>query len=506
MLSLCVEVFVLYMVINNRLRLSSSTIVSSSKQRRYIYIPNGHNDSIVDMNQCHNRVRRLNLLTLFYFCQHPPRIKEVLKYMAEAVISRRGWTAEGKPELRTEVITGSTNWTVPNYKGNVSVRIFGGGAFNNNGGGSGWMNNAVFNNLVKGQNIVITIGAGGTNSNKSGGTTSFGTYLSANGGSGTNGGAGGGMDGGQGYQFGGAGSRSGKGGDGGIWGGGGGGARNGGNGGQYGGGGGGGIRHSGRTVYSYNGGNGGTYGGGGGSGYWTRVEVSDTSFGGRSETNGGKGGTYGGNGAGAYNNTNAENGTNTIGNSSVPLNLRGYGHCGAESNVVFINNKSGQNRVAYTDRTYGAGGGGFGGNGGQVTGKNIRIDNGLGYYFTAKTGGGGGGGYGGNGGAGCRRGLGTTYEDDYGNMTGGGGGGYGGDGTAGDADGGSYGNILGGGGGGYFSDANYSAGGGYYNYCHGGHWAMGSTQKYGYGSGGWRNGSTTNVNAVGGAVFIEYWM
>ena len=63
--------------------------------------------------------------------------------MSEAIISRRGWTSDGKPELRTETITGTTNWTVPNYKGTVSVRIFGGGGGGDyaSGGGGGYMNN-----------------------------------------------------------------------------------------------------------------------------------------------------------------------------------------------------------------------------------------------------------------------------------------------------------------------------------------------------------------------------
>ena len=51
--------------------------------------------------------------------------------MSDAIISRRGWTNEGKPQLITETITYNTNWTVPNHKGNISVRIFG-------GGGGGW--------------------------------------------------------------------------------------------------------------------------------------------------------------------------------------------------------------------------------------------------------------------------------------------------------------------------------------------------------------------------------
>ena len=56
--------------------------------------------------------------------------------MSEAIISRRGWGEGGKPELRTETITGNTNRTVPNYRSDsVSVRIFGGGGRGNGGRG-----------------------------------------------------------------------------------------------------------------------------------------------------------------------------------------------------------------------------------------------------------------------------------------------------------------------------------------------------------------------------------
>ena len=57
--------------------------------------------------------------------------------MSDAIISRRGWTNEGKPQLITETITYNTNWTVPNHKGNISVRIFGGGGGGWSGAGGG---------------------------------------------------------------------------------------------------------------------------------------------------------------------------------------------------------------------------------------------------------------------------------------------------------------------------------------------------------------------------------
>ena len=145
--------------------------------------------------------------------------------MAEAIISRRGSNQSGpkvNKVLRTETITGNTNWTVPiSVNNEFSVRIFGGGGVSP--GGGGWMNNGEFT-LTPNDTIQITIGRGGNWQNRyqhTGGTSSFGTYLSAVGGDELNGGSGGG-GGGIGYQFGGGGGSY-NGGRGGIWGGGGGG-------------------------------------------------------------------------------------------------------------------------------------------------------------------------------------------------------------------------------------------------------------------------------------------
>lgn len=189
--------------------------------------------------------------------------------MAESLIVRKGGSGSGSfiGELKTEIITSNLNWVVPKVRNNqISVRIFGGGGAGSNdatyapsggsviggggsGGGGGWMNNAIFTNLTPGQVIPITIGIGGNigyNTTYSGGTSAFGSYLSANGGEkatlssyntgdsivgigkgggGGNGGSGGGTggsNGGIGYQFGGGGSSQ-YGGRGGMWGGGGGG-------------------------------------------------------------------------------------------------------------------------------------------------------------------------------------------------------------------------------------------------------------------------------------------
>lgn len=403
--------------------------------------------------------------------------------MAEVMICRGGMggsSSSSNPaslglKLRTIIIESNYNLIVPNdaYNNEFDVRIFGGGGgtfiYEYNAkrsfagyGGSGWMNNALLK-LNPGEVIPITIGKYGssvstnnypanirdTRSANSGGTTSFGIYLSASGGSGAshiynsnssyknyihggNGGAGGGANGygGHGYQFGGGAGVE-KGGDGGPWGGGGGANRgNGGNGGTYGGGGGG--------LY---GGNGGTYGGGGSS-------DSGTVY--------GKGGTYGGNGGASK--TPAEDGTNTLLNFNV-----------FEDNEIFYNGYGAHGMWYNSNESYCnfGGGGGFGGNGGW----GLR---------------GGGGGYGGKGGNGSRD-IGVG-----GSCPAGGGGGFGsnggnwttGNGVDGSAGGGGYGRGADGGSWNLLSvDNNYSK----INY--------GVCQK---GGGGYYSTSLSNMNASGG--------
>ena len=393
--------------------------------------------------------------------------------MSEAIISRRGYGPGGAPQMKTETIVSNTNYIVPKHKGNLVVRIFGagGGGRSNDrygytqGAGGGWMNNGEFD-IAENTSIQITIGVGGVGGGRinTGGSTAFGTYLSANGGS-SSGGSGGGStrdtSAGDGYQFGGGGSSArddAMGGDGGVWGGGGGSNScyemsaivndptapgNGGNGGTYGGGGGGGCADVTWLWRSYQGGNGGTYGGGGGIG-----DVSYSHSKGSGYQGPGVGGTYGGNGGNPT--ISAQDGTNTSTWTNVAqingVLLRGHGKAGGT--------------------TY-AGGGGFGGNGGAGH----------------SNGGGGGGGYGGNGG---------SY--------GGGGGGYGSNGGWYAGGGGGYGpgadgGWNAGGGGGYFSRGGNNCGGG-------GGYGPGGDGGY---SGGIAAGGGRGADGGQGICIIQYY-
>lgn len=174
--------------------------------------------------------------------------------MGEAFIVGRGGSTNGGSsnnyKLVTNIFTTNGVFVVPNARNQqFTVRIFGGGGgggcatSNSNmiaGGGGGFMNNAVLT-LEEGKTISVQIGLGGKGANviadensypvtykgnngSGGGTTSFGTYLSALGGFGGNsymigiggsGGSGGGCLGrkaGDGYQFGGGGGYGGRGG------------------------------------------------------------------------------------------------------------------------------------------------------------------------------------------------------------------------------------------------------------------------------------------------------
>ena len=339
--------------------------------------------------------------------------------MGEAIISRGfsgsngGGTSGENGNFRTEIITASTLWKVPeNLKdGTVSVRIFGGGGggnyqANSGGGAGGYMNNDTIN--LNGQSeIYITIGSGGA-PNSYGGTTSFGTYLSALGG------------------------RCGYDGDGGSGGSGGGGSSYGGTGYQFGGGG---------AIRRY-GGPGGKWGGGGGHNYNNDVPITRGGclYEDPSNSNnitgysglGGNGGSY---------RVKAESGINTIG---LNLDFEGPGTAGAIMMYDILNNLP-IGILSGSDANCKCGGGGYGGKGGHVKvytnttntslssingyggGGGYGANGGNGYFciYNACYGCGGGGGYGGDGGdSGClRQDVGTSDPHNY--IIFGGGGGYG---------------------------------------------------------------------------------
>ena len=339
--------------------------------------------------------------------------------MGEAIITARigDLVVRTKEKLVTEIITSNTVWEVPGNsfpeKG-ISVRIFGGGgagSYEGAGGGGGYMNNAIFNNLNKYDKVFITIGIGGgpnVSEASTGGTTSFGEYLSAAGGHGGT------------WQSGGYGGSGGYGWNSKIgWG-------YGGSGGQFGGGAG---------LYPSDGG----YWGGGGAGYkvWDTKNATSGNggyYGGGAYAakNYGHGGYYGGAGS----SLNSKGGCIRENNTSYS-NIIGYSGLGGDRNMPGTNTSAwtnvfndgneyfrGQGKAGNNE----GGGGGFGGNGGSNYG--------------------GGGGYGSNGG------------NDYG-----GGGGFGGDGGNNYGGGGGYGKSAkggdnNGGGGGYYGRGGNNGGGG----------------------------------------------
>lgn len=263
---------------------------------------------------------------------------------------KRSWKAfkYATKVIKTEIVTQSGVWKVPEGVLSADVLCIGGGggesSNNAGGGGGGYLAQKVVD-LKNVSSVNITIGAAGSK-NSNGGITSFGSFLSANGGghgiaSGNNASGGDGGSGGGGLYL--SGGKA-----------------------QYGGGGGGG--------YGANGGNGGQYGGGGG--------------GGGGGGNGGSGGQYGGNGGngGGLNSAgkNGSNGTNTV---NLDLLFVGAGSGGSG----YGGNQGG-----------GGGGGGYGGNGGKAM--SFGAGGGGGYGGnggnSGTNSGGGGGGYGGNGGNG----------------------------------------------------------------------------------------------------------
>ena len=365
-----------------------------------------------------------------------------------------GWVVQGWGKKRvfyTEIFKESTRWVAPDVDGQVNVRIFGGGGGGargdyysstrsqcGGGGGGGYMSVSAVK-VEKGRSYSITIGEGGSTAS-AGGASSFGALLSANGGApgyegyGGKGGSGGGGAFSNVYSPG-----SGTGGEG-----------------SYGGGGGGGTYSYSQepqsidAVRDYSGGNGGVYGGGGGGGYINDAtnKTSNVSNGGKGRNgaisygagyrytdssshpcvNGGGGGGYSRRGNNA---TSSHGGTGGAGENTIGRDLEFTG-----------SGEGGKLPISYYSA--GAGGGGFGGVGGNCTsgcgggGGGYGASGGNGGIY----GGGGGGGYGGNGG--------------NGQFGAGGGGGYGvsgigGDGgSSGDDKGdGKPGGIAAGGGGGF---------------------------------------------------------
>lgn len=344
--------------------------------------------------------------------------KEDFGFMGEAIISRMQSYNQlfgKKKKLFTEIITENTIWNIPEAINNeFNVRIFGGGGGFNYysmtsssgyssgpyayGGYGGWMNNALLKINTLGT-VKITIGSGGTGpySPTSGGTTSFGGYLSANGGSagGTYNGTGG--SGGGCWSTGNNGKNN----------------LNGLNGMQFGGGGGFGAKEN--ITNKARGGYGGKWGGGGGCVSWS------TSIGGWNYEKNIRDG-YGGNGG--YFEYNISKDTIIIHHATKGTIISaGSIEDGTSLITTAMNGKTEPpNRPSLYGKYGCGGGGGYGGCGG----------NGGSY------GGGGGGGYGANGGDG--------------DIAGGGGGGYGGSGAH------AKGYNPGGGGG--YGLANYGCGGG----------------------------------------------
>lgn len=368
--------------------------------------------------------------------------------MGDALIVGRGGSTSGGSSgktLVTKIIQATQSWKVPKAKDQkFYVRIFGGGGgggfgyttysgdygyAGGCGGGGGMMNNTELT-LEAGTSIPITIGLGGkagTSSadSTSGGTTSFGTYLAANGGkSGLN-------------------DRSG-GGDGGSGGGGGGCISSyGGNGYQFGGGGG---SNSGYKRKHQPGGFGGYWGGAGGGSYSDSYSDYVHQKGGVICNSDGTvqyqdGSTYKPNTSGLGGNI-GSNGINTIGNDQIPngsedkpyyeLNLQGAGEYNSSVSpdtsireVLAGGGYGGNGGIGpggggggygahggnYNHNAYGnagGGGGGYGGNGGDGYALDASIPNGYYTYHTTVTCGGGGGGYGPSGTGGSRL---TDYPD-----------------------------------------------------------------------------------------------
>ena len=87
----------------------------------------------------------------------------------------------GTGQVQIFADVGSSTWTVPPGIGKVRARVWGGGGYNL-GCGGGFSLKAVYN-LTGVTSVAITVGTGGTSGTPTGGTSSFGSYCSATGGS-----------------------------------------------------------------------------------------------------------------------------------------------------------------------------------------------------------------------------------------------------------------------------------------------------------------------------------
>jgi hypothetical protein len=248
----------------------------------------------------------------------------------------------------TAIFTASTEWQCPFGVKTVHALAFGGGSGGHNGGQNGGMGgnggemSSQTLSVEPGTVYPITIGAGGE-AGSSGGTTSFGTLLSANGGSNSIGGGTGGGGGGTSY------SENGSPGQNGSYGG-----AGGGGGGTYGG--------AGGTGSTANGASGGSTGGRGGNGLAIAGGDGSGGSGGSSNGGGGGGGGYGGKGG-----------------KGGPSSSNYYGGGGGGGGGYGVNGNGGNGGSGLVGGVKG----GNGGNGGIAAG-----------------GGGGGDGSGGNGGPG----------------------------------------------------------------------------------------------------------
>ena len=359
--------------------------------------------------------------------------------MGEAILAGGAASNDGSPKYKymtfCDIINQNGIYEVPpDVKGQeFEVLVFGGGGGGNTyggGGGGGNMNSGIFQ-LGAGSKIQVNIGDGGTNAN-SGGTTIFGSYLSATGGSSRSYGGSGGSGGGTSYisvrdiatvannkniypdTITGTG--------------------------VYGGGGGGIMQINGYSsidTYSEDdnwylkgeavrGGNGGIYGGGG-AGFFMHINYDGNYVHFRNinvYANGGIGGQYGGNGGIVNKSEPGYNGINTMSYTNIKKDflsntiLKGNGTGGLQGNSCNINTS----RINIYHCSGGAGGG-YGGCGGNSMQQNVSNTS----YYYILFGGGGGGGYGANGGNGIAS-VGNIERGGGMNAASGGGGGYGGDG------------------------------------------------------------------------------